>query len=133
MDYKIFFLPLGAFWIYFNCMMSSAKLLNEMRDNISIGEQGSCKLSIEHRRIMLHDWKLMMIGAIICSFLFAIILIHISLQINHFSAIVSLLFVAIAPVLGGILFCFCIKKDLNMMKQAIEKDYLDRFGDKKSE
>jgi hypothetical protein len=45
----------------------------------------------------------------------------IALHIRQSAAIVSLIAVAIAPLEGGILFCFCIKPDMQLMKQALEQ------------
>ncbi|CAN2040190.1 membrane hypothetical protein [Candidatus Magnetomoraceae bacterium gMMP-15] len=129
-NYQMFFLPLGAFWIYFNCMMTSAKVINEMRDTIAIGSktidgQNSESLSLAHKRVMSHDWKLMMWGTIGGSFLFAGILIgigiHILQTVYQTAVAISLFAVSMAPLAGGILFSCCIKQDRRLINESLKQ------------
>ena len=116
---------MGAFWVSFNSLTAAAKFVNEMRESVVTGSQGTHSLTIEHRKVLLFDWILSMSGTITAAFLYSGIIFWIAWVLKEFVTVayvwIAVGTVGIFPLLGGFMFIACGICDYRVMRRTLKQ------------
>jgi len=117
------FLPLAGFWVVFDSLNKATQFVNSLRDTIVTGVSGGTKLSTEHKKALLYDWRLSMMGTVFACFLFASILIfigeHLFWDVATRGAAAMLFGTSSFPFFSGIFFVLCGISDQKLILKTI--------------
>jgi hypothetical protein len=124
--------PIGALWVTHSTLLATAKFVNDIRDTVTLGFKDSVRLTMLHRRAMVQDWFLTMIGTIGGSLIYSALLVAaaISLGLAHGEFVAMMMAgVALFPIMAAILFCICGRLDYHLMKKQLEVDHHGGWDD----
>jgi hypothetical protein len=118
-------LPLGAFWLTFSSLQAAAGFVNELREAVINGQKGEVALSLRHRKVLLLDWLLSMLGAVVATFMFSAILFWIAGYVESLPALKGastiVAVVAVFPLLSGFMLLACGVSDFKLMKAVLRE------------
>jgi hypothetical protein len=127
------FLPLAGFWVVFDSLNKATQFVNSLRDTIVTGVSGGTELSTEHKRALLYDWRLSMVGTVFACFLFAGILIFIGEHLYWAAATkgaAEMLFgTSSFPFFSGVFFVLCGVSDQKLILKTIAASALSEETD----
>jgi hypothetical protein len=116
-------IPLAVFWASFNSLIKAAEFVNSIRDDILSGMKNGSILSIKAKQAMLFDWILAMIGTVVTSVTFALVILWMGDYVseNDFPDVgLAISSQAVVPVLGTFLFILCGISDYKAMRHEME-------------
>jgi hypothetical protein len=111
---------LAGIWAATNAMLSASGFVNDLRDTVVLGAKSGTKLTARHRRVLMYDWLLTMLGAIVFPLMYSAFLAVVVCAGDRGVPLfrVVLLGVASVPALGSMLFLLCGIADWRLMRAA---------------
>jgi len=118
-------LPLGAFWLTFSSLQAAAGFVNDLREAVITGQKAEVALSLRHRRVLMLDWVLSMLGAVVATFMFSAILFWIAGFVDNLpelkGASTIVVVIAVFPLLSGFMLITCGVSDFRLMRVVLRE------------
>lgn len=118
-----FIAPILSLWVIHTAIFSSAKFVNEMRETVITGVYCGTRIKPDHRRRILWDWILCILGTILVCLIFAVLVYIVGSELLKDTRLAWVPFaIAFYPVCCAFGFALCSAWDFTAMRAAERAD-----------